>query len=48
MMLFNKKLDAAEAKSCGLVTAILPSASFENEIDAIINNMASLPQKVCD
>ena len=46
MMLFNKKLTAAEAQACGLVTAVLPPENFESEIEQLVSKMALLPKKV--
>jgi len=44
MMLFNKKLTAAEAQACGLVTAVLPAEKFESTIENLVKQMAGLPK----
>ncbi|XP_076807823.1 enoyl-CoA delta isomerase 2-like isoform X2 [Clavelina lepadiformis] len=45
MMLFNRKLNAKEAHDCGLVTRVLHSDTFEANVLATVNEMASLPVK---
>uniref|UniRef100_H2YAS2 ACB domain-containing protein n=1 Tax=Ciona savignyi TaxID=51511 RepID=H2YAS2_CIOSA len=45
MMLFNSKLNATEAKDCGLVTKILPKANFEADAMAAVEEIAKLPVK---
>lgn len=45
MLLFNKKLTAAEAEKCGLVTEVLPDASFQREVWPRLQALAQLPVK---
>jgi len=45
MLLFNKKVPAQEAERIGLVTEVLPAASFEQEIWQRLRQHAQLPVK---
>ncbi|KAL8182487.1 UNVERIFIED_CONTAM: Enoyl-CoA delta isomerase 2, mitochondrial, partial [Gekko kuhli] len=44
MLLFNKKLTAAEACSAGLVTEVFPDRTFQKEVWARLKAYASLPR----
>ncbi|XP_057889992.1 enoyl-CoA delta isomerase 2 isoform X1 [Melospiza georgiana] len=44
MLLFNKKLTAAEACAQGLVTEVFPDSSFQKEVWARLEDFASLPK----
>ncbi|NWT25024.1 ECI2 isomerase, partial [Cardinalis cardinalis] len=44
MLLFNKKLTAAEACAQGLVTEVFPDSSFQKEVWARLEAFASLPK----
>ncbi|XP_066043636.1 enoyl-CoA delta isomerase 2 isoform X2 [Chamaea fasciata] len=44
MLLFNKKLTAAEACAQGLVTEVFPDSSFQKEVWARLEAYASLPK----
>ncbi|NXC58925.1 ECI2 isomerase, partial [Aleadryas rufinucha] len=44
MLLFNKKLTAAEACAQGLVTEVFPDSSFQKEVWARLKAYASLPK----
>lgn len=46
MLLFNKKLTAAEACAQGLVTEVFPDSSFQKEVWARLEAFASLPKNV--
>lgn len=46
MLLFNKKLTAAEACSQGLVTEVFPDSTFQKEVWARLKAYANLPKKV--
>lgn len=46
MLLFNKKLTAAEACAQGLVTEVFPDSSFQKEVWARLEAYASLPKNV--
>ncbi|XP_070796824.1 enoyl-CoA delta isomerase 2 isoform X1 [Pituophis catenifer annectens] len=45
MLLFNKKLTAAEACSQGLVTEVFPDSTFQKEVWARLKAYANLPKK---
>uniref|UniRef100_A0A8B9PYX0 Enoyl-CoA delta isomerase 2 n=1 Tax=Apteryx owenii TaxID=8824 RepID=A0A8B9PYX0_APTOW len=45
MLLFNKKLTAAEACAQGLVTEVFPDRTFQKEVWARLKAYASLPKK---
>lgn len=46
MLLFNKKLTAAEACAQGLVTEVFPDRTFQKEVWARLEAYASLPKNV--
>lgn len=46
MLLFNKKLTAAEACSLGLVTEVFPDSTFQKEVWARLKAYVNLPKKV--
>lgn len=46
MLLFNKKLTAAQACSLGLVTEVFPDSSFQSEVWSRLKAYAQLPRKV--
>ncbi|KAM3840371.1 enoyl-CoA delta isomerase 2 isoform 2-T3 [Vipera latastei] len=45
MLLFNKKLTAAEACSLGLVTEVFPDSTFQKEVWARLKAYVNLPKK---
>ncbi|ROT85851.1 putative enoyl-CoA delta isomerase 2, mitochondrial isoform X1 [Penaeus vannamei] len=45
MLLFNKKMSAAEACKVGLVTEVFPEATFQQEVHQRLQAMAKLPPK---
>jgi len=46
MLLFNKKISAAEACKLGLVTEVFPDQSFQTEVWERINSYAKFPKGV--
>lgn len=44
MLLFNKKMTAAEAHHCGLVTEVFPHAVFQAEVWPKLRELAQLPK----
>lgn len=46
MLLFNKKLTAAEACALGLVSEVFPNSTFQKEVWARLKAYASLPKNV--
>lgn len=46
MLLFNKKLTAAEASRLGLVTEVFSDSSFQSEVWSRLKSYAKLPPKV--
>lgn len=46
MLLFNKKLTAAEACGLGLVTEVFPDSSFQAEVWSRLKSYGKLPPKV--
>ena len=46
MLLFNKKITAAEACRLGLVTEVYPDASMQSEVWPRLVELAELPAKV--
>ena len=48
MLMFNAKLSAQQAFTCGLVTQIFPDQTFAEETKKRIKAYAQLPTKVCD
>uniref|UniRef100_A0A3Q3N0X1 Enoyl-CoA delta isomerase 2 n=1 Tax=Labrus bergylta TaxID=56723 RepID=A0A3Q3N0X1_9LABR len=45
MLLFNKKLTAAQASELGLVTEVFPESSFQSEVWTRLKSYAKLPPK---
>lgn len=45
--MMNKQLSAKEAEQCGFVSKCFPDASFQEETQKKIQEMAKLPPKVC-
>ncbi|XP_047502354.1 enoyl-CoA delta isomerase 2-like isoform X2 [Penaeus chinensis] len=45
MLLFNKKVSAAEAYRLGLVTDVFPEATFQQDVQQRLHSMAKLPLK---
>lgn len=46
MLLFNRKLTAAEACHQGLVSEVFPDSSFQSEVWTRLKSYAKLPAKV--
>ena len=46
MMLFGKKLTAAEAKTVSLITDVFPDHSFQKEVWVRLKEYAALPKNV--
>ena len=46
LLLFNKKISAAEAYNRNLVTEVIPNAMFAKETKAKIETFAKLPREV--
>lgn len=46
MLLFNKKLTAAQACAWGLVTEVFPDGTFQKEVWERLKAYASLPKNV--
>lgn len=46
MLLFNKKISAAEAFNRNLITQVIPDDVFEKETSAKVQAMAKLPKEV--
>ncbi len=46
MLLFNKKLTAAQACEVGLVTEVFPESSFQSEVWTRLKAYAKLPKNV--
>lgn len=46
MFALNKRMTAQEAFNCGFVTKIIPSASFQSDVDAIVRTLAQQPYQV--
>ena len=47
MLLFNRKITAAEAKDRGLVSEVIPYQNFQAETTKLIEQYASFPPQVC-
>ena len=47
MLLFNKKISAAEAFNRNLVTQVIPDDVFAKETSAKVQAIAKLPREVC-
>ncbi|CAG0895817.1 unnamed protein product [Darwinula stevensoni] len=45
MLLFNRRITAAEACDWGLVTRVFPHGTFHQEVSQIVKNYASLPKQ---
>ncbi|CBY35469.1 unnamed protein product, partial [Oikopleura dioica] len=43
MLLFNKQMSAQEAKDCGLVSRLISSENFEEEVNSMLKEIADLP-----
>ena len=43
MLLFNKQMSAQEAKDCGLVSRLIPTENFEEEVSSMLEEIADLP-----
>lgn len=46
MLLFNKKLTAAQASDLGLVTEVFPDSSFQSEVWTRLKGYGKLPPNV--
>ena len=46
MLLAGRKLTAAEAHDCGLITDVFPHDKFADEIKSRVQTMSKLPPKV--
>ncbi|PAA82952.1 hypothetical protein BOX15_Mlig018253g5, partial [Macrostomum lignano] len=45
LVMFNRKISAQEALSCGLVSRVFPAASFAAEAGAAVEEIAALPRQ---
>ena len=46
LLLFNKKISAAEAFNRNLITEVIPDGSFAKETSNKVDNFAKLPREV--
>jgi len=46
LLLFNKKISAAEAFNRNLITKVIPDDTFEKETKAIVESVSKLPPEV--
>lgn len=46
MLLFGRKISARKACEWGLITEVYPDATFENDIESRLKEIAALPKQV--